>query len=230
MSKLSCIAVATALICLPSAVLAQEEAGPWTLEGTAGAVSDYRFRGVSLSDEEPALQAGATLSHASGFYGDVYLSTIDEYGLDADGDGATVEATLTVGWVGAWLGLDWDAAVSAYRYPGGTDVDYVEIPVQASRTFGASTWTVGAAFAPAQDALGDEDNRYVWTGIDHAPEGWPVSLGASVGYEDGAWAPDGKTDWRLGGYLPLGPVTAGAEWIDSDADEGALVFSVFLSL
>jgi uncharacterized protein (TIGR02001 family) len=227
-------AVALAVGILMPAAASAQEAGPWTLEGTFGAVTDYRFRGLSLSDERPAVQAGATLSHASGFYGDVYLSSIEEYGLDADGDGATIEATLTAGWAGAWLGLDWDAAVSAYRYPRGTDVDYVEIPVQAGRTVGATTWAVGAAYAPAQDALGDEDNRYLWAGVEHAPEGWPVSLAASVGHEAGAWAPDGKTDWRLGAFRALGPAVLGAEWIDSDvdsdADGGALVVSLFFAL
>jgi uncharacterized protein (TIGR02001 family) len=215
--------------CFATGAKAQEETSEWSLEATVGVVSDYRFRGLSLSGEDPALQAGATASHASGFYADVYLSSIEEYGVGDDGEGSELEVTLTGGWAGAWLGLDWDAAVSAYRYPGGDDVDYVEIPVQASRTFGPATATLGVAYAPAQRALGDEDNRYLWTGLDYAPDAWPVSLSASVGYEDGAWAPDGKTDWRIGGYLPLGPLAVGLEWIDSDAEKGALVGSVFAS-
>lgn len=197
------------------------------MDATVGAVSDYRFRGISLSGGDAAAQAGATLSHSSGLYADVYVSSIEEYGIGGDGDGADVEVTLSAGWAGGWLGLDWDAAVSAYRYPDGDDVDYVEIPVQASRTAGPATFTLGVAYAPSQSALGDTDNRYVWSGLDYAPEGWPVSLAAAVGYEDGAWAPDGKIDWRAGGFLPLGPVMVGLEWVDSDAEDGALVASLF---
>lgn len=48
----------------------------WSLEATVGAVSQYRDRGVPLSDGKVAAQAGATLSHASGLYGDVYASSI----------------------------------------------------------------------------------------------------------------------------------------------------------
>lgn len=228
---MKCIAliIAASALAAPTAVFAQDDGGEWSVEGTVGVVSDYRFRGLSLSGEDPALQAGVTVSHASGFYADVYLSSIEEYGVGEDGDGSELEVTLTGGWAGAWLGLDWDAAVSAYRYPGGDDVDYVEVPVQASRTFGPATATLGVAYAPEQRALGGEDNRYAWAGLDYAPEAWPVSLAASVGYEDGAWAPDGKTDWRIGGFIPVGPLTAGVEWIDSDADKGALVASVFAS-
>lgn len=213
---------------MPGAAFAQDESTDWSVEGTIGVVSDYRFRGISLSDRDPALQVGATLSHASGFYADVYLSGIDEYGFGDDGEGANLEVTLTGGWAGSWLGLDWDAALSAYRYPGGDNVDYVELPVQAGRSFGAVTAKLGLAYAPSQRALADEDNRYVWTGLDYAPEAWPLSLAMSVGHEEGAWAPDGKTDWRFGSFIPWGRLTAGLEWIDSNRDDGALVVSVFV--
>ncbi len=214
----------------PGLALAQdaEGAGPsWTIEGTIGTVSDYRFRGLSLSGGDPAVQGGLTASHASGFYGDAWVSSIEEYGLDADGDGAKIELTLTAGWASSAAGFDFDVAVSTYQYPDGSDVNAFEIPVQASRSIGPATWTVGAAWAPEQSALDDEDNRYVWAGLDYAPEAWPISLSASVGHEDGAWAPGGKTDWRAGAFLPVGPVTAGAEWIDTDVDDGELVLSLF---
>src|SRR3546814_3900291 len=48
---------------------AQEEpAGPVTVTGSVGLVSDYRFRGVSQSDRGMAIQGGITATHESGFY------------------------------------------------------------------------------------------------------------------------------------------------------------------
>lgn len=208
---------------------AAAQANPWTVEGTAGVVSDYRYRGYSLSGGDPAVQGGLTLTHASGLYGDIYLSSIEEYGLGADGDGAEVEVTLTGGWTGSITGFDLDVGISAYQYPDGSDVNYVEIPAQVGRSIGSWTWTVGAAYAPEQAALGDEDNRYVWGGADFAPEAWSVSLSATVGYEDGAYAPTGKTDWLIGASAPIGPVVIGLAWVDSDIDEGAVVASLFAS-
>lgn len=38
------------------------------LSGTAGIVSDYRLRGVSLSDRQPAVTASLAYDHPSGFY------------------------------------------------------------------------------------------------------------------------------------------------------------------
>ncbi|CAN5207526.1 hypothetical protein BH10PSE1_BH10PSE1_23480 [soil metagenome] len=216
-----------ALVFLCSAGPTAAQTASWTIEGTAGAVSDYRFRGYSLSDDKPALQAGLTAAHASGFYADLFVSTIAPYGLGADGDGARFEVTPSVGWAGRLAGFDVDASVAAYRYPDGDDVNYVELPVQVSRTVKDMTWTLGAAYAPEQAALGEEDNRYGWAGLDYAPQAWPISMTATVGYEDGAFAPEGKTDWRIGAERTVGFVTLGVSWVDSDATEGAVVGSVF---
>ena len=201
----------------------------WSVEGVAGVVSDYRFRGYSLSDKAPALQAGLTLGHASGFYGDVFVSSIDEYGIGNDGDGADAEITGSIGWAGVLAGFDVDAAVTAYQYPDGDDVNYLEAPVQIGQTVRDVTWTLGFAYAPAQTPLGDEDNRYGSAGLAYAPETWPISLSASIGYEDGALAPEGKTDWAFDVAHEFGPTTLRLTWVDSDVEDGALVASVFLN-
>lgn len=216
------ILVSIFLLAPVSPALAQS---PWSLDGTVGVVSDYRYRGYSLSDGNPALQAGLTLSHGSGFYGDVFMSSIDEYGIGDDGDGAQVEVTGSLGWAGMLGDFDVEVAVSAYRYPDGDDVNYFEAPVQIGQTVGSLTWTVGVAYAPAQYALSDEDNSYGWAGLSYSPERWPISLSGVVGYEDGAFAPDGKADWAVGAEHDLGPATLALTWVDSDVDAGAVVAS-----
>ena len=221
------IFVALGLSCFAFPAWAQT--ADWSLTGTVGVVSDYRFRGYSLSDERPAFQAWLTAGHASGFYGDVFVSTIDEYGVGLDGDGAEVEITGTLGWAGQVSGFDVDVAASAYRYPDGDDVNYVEFPLQIGRTYESLGWAIGVALAPAQATLGDEENRYGWTSLTYAPPSWPVSLTGSVGYEDGAFAPDGKTDWSVGVARDLGRVSLDLSWTDSDADNGQAVASVFVN-
>ena len=222
--------VALGLVCLAwPACPAWAQTSDWSLTGTAGVVSDYRYRGYSLSDEQPAVQGGLTAGHASGFYGDVFVSTIDEYGVGLDGDGAEVEVTATLGWAGQVEGFEIDVAAAAYRYPDGDDVNYVEFPLQIGRTDEAVGWAVGVAFAPAQTALGDEDNRYGWMSLTYAPSSWPVTFTSGVGYEDGAFAPDGKTDWSIGVARELGRLSLGLSWIDSDADNGQAVATVFVN-
>jgi uncharacterized protein (TIGR02001 family) len=60
-------ACAAAGLTAPAGAETRAEA-PLDLEFTLDAVSDYRFRGISLSDRRPALQPGVTLTHRSGLY------------------------------------------------------------------------------------------------------------------------------------------------------------------
>ena len=47
---------------------AEEAEGPITISGSVTLVSDYRFRGLSLSDKDFAVQPTITISHESGLY------------------------------------------------------------------------------------------------------------------------------------------------------------------
>jgi uncharacterized protein (TIGR02001 family) len=205
-------------------------AQPWRFSGEAAVVTDYRYRGYSLSDEQPALQGGLTLSHDNGVYVGVWGSTIDEYGLDDQGEGASVELDFLAGRTFAVAGFDWDVGLAAYTYPGGRDVDYVEVPVSVSRTVGDFTGTLGLAYAPEQDGLGGEDNTYVYVGGNLAPESWPVALDATLGWEDGAFG-DRKLDWSLSVARTFGPAALALRYVDSDAEDtdaavvGALSFA-----
>lgn len=148
--------------------------------------------------------------------------------MGADGDGAEIEITLSFGFSRSWLGLDWDLAVAASRYPDGSDVDFVEFPVQVGRTTGPWTWALGAIWAPSgQVGLNDRSNRYGWASATYAPAQWPISFTAATGRERGAWAPDGKWDWRAGAAVPLGQITATVDWVDSDREAGAIVAGVY---
>lgn len=220
--------VSTGLVFLAfTAYPAAAQDSAWTVAGQVGVVTDYRDRGYTLSDGGPAVQGDISATHTSGFYLGAWASSIDDYGIGPDGDGARTELTLYAGWTGSVAGFDVDVGVWDNRYPDGTDVDYVEFPVQVGRSIGDVTLAVGAILAPAQNGLGDEENTYFWTRADYAPQTWPVSLHATLGHEDGAFAPDGKTDWRIGLEAPLGVFTLGVDWVDSDTEDNALVGRLF---
>lgn len=59
---------ATALPCTALAQATPAAASPHTFTGNVGLFSQYIFRGLTQTDEEPALQGGLDYSHASGFY------------------------------------------------------------------------------------------------------------------------------------------------------------------
>lgn len=222
MSYIRHVSVGAALLAIAAASAVQ--AGQLDVTGDLAVISDYRFRGLSLSDRKPALQANLTVSHSGGAYGSLFASTIDEYGQDAEGDGATVELDYAVGWAFRAGGVDFDVAAAAYAYPGGRNVNYVELPLQVSRTYDAWTALAGLAYSPEQAAL-DQDNRYVWIGLDHQGVGLPASFSARLGREDGAFASN-KIDWSLTATRPLGRFQATASYVDSNQTRPALVFSL----
>jgi uncharacterized protein (TIGR02001 family) len=71
------------------AAQAADASGPFS--GGVSLTSDYRFRGYSLSDEEPALQGGLTLNLPQGVYLGVWGSSIADYA------GADIEFDLMAG-------------------------------------------------------------------------------------------------------------------------------------
>jgi len=66
------------------------------LSGTVGVVSDYDFRGISLSAKDPALQGSIDWAADSGFYAGAWASNID-YGDGYDGN---IELDLYAGFAG----------------------------------------------------------------------------------------------------------------------------------
>ena len=82
-----------------------------------GAVSDYRYRGISQSRLKPALQGGADYTNNSyGVYAGTWLSTI-KWTKDAGG-GGDVEVDLYFGKRGELTSdVSYDVGVLAYVYP-----------------------------------------------------------------------------------------------------------------
>ncbi|MES2035509.1 MAG: TorF family putative porin [Pseudomonadota bacterium] len=206
--RLATIAVA-ALLSSGGAAFAQDASEGVSLEGEIGVVSDYRFRGLSLSGEDAAIQGGLTMNLPQGFYVGVWGSSIEEY------EGADIEIDLMAGYAFSAGGVDFDVSAVRYVYPDGENVDFWEIPVSAARTWDSFTGTASVVYAPEQDNLGGEDNWYANLSGEYAPESWPVSVDAGVGYEDGAFA-DGKVDWFAGVTLPLGPVALSLHYVGYD--------------
>ncbi len=101
--------VATAALLSLGALAAHAE-----ITGTVSAVSDYNFRGISLSSSDPALQGSLDWAGESGFYAGAWASTID-YGPDYDGN---VEVDLYGGFAGEFSeGFGYDVGLVVYTYP-----------------------------------------------------------------------------------------------------------------
>jgi uncharacterized protein (TIGR02001 family) len=100
-----------------AAAQAQEQQPEHQLSYNAALVSDYRYRGISQSRLDPALQGGADYTHTpTGLYAGVWLSTI-KWTSDLGGDGH-VEMDLYGGKRGdLGNGVTYDAGGLYYFYP-----------------------------------------------------------------------------------------------------------------
>jgi uncharacterized protein (TIGR02001 family) len=87
----------------------------YTLSYNIGAVTDYRYRGISQSRLNPALQGGIDFTHKSGFYLGTWASTI-KWIKDAGGDGP-VEWDLYGGYKGTAGIVGYDVGLLRYQYP-----------------------------------------------------------------------------------------------------------------
>lgn len=212
--------VASALSAAPVAAEAEKPPEPVTLTVDIEAVSDYRFRGISLSGGDPAPQGGATLTLDPGIYASVWGSTIAE----TEG-GADVELQLSLGYATEVLsGLEIDLALNYYAYPSDAGINYLESSAELSYALGPLTPKLGVQYAPPQAHLRDEagakrDNLYAWLGIDLLVGGIPVTLSGRAGYETGLFdtrVRGGKWDWSLGGKVTTKWFDFGLLYIDSN--------------
>lgn len=237
------------LVCATPAFAQEETAppSPIAVSGSASITSDYRFRGVSQSDKEMAIQGGITISHESGFYVGTWGSNLAGWGTFG---GANMELDLIGGFktpIGG--GGTLDVGVTWYMYPGGADkTDFAEPYVKLTGTAGPATLTAGVAYAPKQQAIGrwyrtgadaaagvytspgaKDDNLYVSGDGAFAILGTPITAKAHVGHSWGqnglgpnatAVAPTGSYwDWSLGADATYRNLTLNLSWVDTDISD-----------
>jgi uncharacterized protein (TIGR02001 family) len=88
------------------------------VHGYLTATSDYVFRGVSLSNEQPTLQAGLDYARTGGFFAGLFAAGIDYPRNPFRPDPGTIELDTYVGYSHA-AGRDftWNVALFDYRFP-----------------------------------------------------------------------------------------------------------------
>ena len=204
-----------------------------TVSGNVVLVTDYRFRGLSLSGGDVAVQGAINVNHSSGFYVGTWASSMEDSPIYGH-----TEVDVYAGWTGEIAsGLTADVGLLYYVYPNGKvgDANVFEPYASLTAAIGPATAKVGVAYAWDQDSLGGDDNLYLYTDLGVGIPDTPVSVSAHLGYTDGALSPKvltgsgtgGGIDWSLGATfnitsnLSLGAtyVGVGGASIDSFSDD-----------
>ncbi|HEX8216551.1 MAG TPA: TorF family putative porin, partial [Allosphingosinicella sp.] len=192
-----------------------------SVSGEAELMSDYRFRGISRSDEDPAGQANVTLGHSSGLYVGTRATTLS--GLDnfrlrdpQVQDLGDLELDLYAGYsADLGGGLTLDGGLMYYVFTGDVgQADYAEPYVSLSYLLGPVEATAGAKYAPSQRGTGDEDMLYVFGELEAGIPFTPLTLRAHAGRQD--WGRYGSyTNWSVGGSYSIGPAELGLRYVDT---------------
>jgi len=221
MKKFLLLSVAVLSVSAPA--YAAEDGLPGEFSTTIGFVSEYSFRGLSQSDEGPAVQGSIDWSHDSGFYAGVWGSNVDFN----DGDEATVETDLYAGYSGEIEGFAYDIGALYYAYPGADsdlDYDYFEGAFSLGYDFDVAALSAAINYSPDNFAS-TGDATYVAGYVDVPLPFLPfdTKLSGNIGHqwiEDNAgFGVEDYMDWGLGLSSNIEGFDVGLKYIDTDLDE-----------
>jgi uncharacterized protein (TIGR02001 family) len=197
------------LALMPLAAQAQEDDGSG-FNWNAAATSEYMFRGISQTDDHPAIQAGAGYSFSNGFYVGGWVSNVDF------GESTDAEIDTFVGWNGDLNdNLNLDVQLVRYNYVGEPDgVDYAYNELIGKVSFAEN---YSATLGYTNDFLNsDTDSFYGAVGGSWAV-GNEVNLTAGLGYTTVQGPEDGYLDYSVGVNRDFGPVNIGLGYIGTDS-------------
>jgi len=223
--------------------LVAEKNVPGKFSGTVSLTSEYLFRGISQTDDAPAIQGSLDYeaklgdSGVSGYLG-IWGSNV-RFKEGSGVDGATIEADFYGGLRGSIgkTGIGWDVGFIYYAYPGADsnlNYDYVEAQGAVSYDFGPAAATFSLNYSP--DNFGESgDAFYTKLGVD-VPVGKFLTLSAygarqTIDKEQVFGAPD-YWEWNFSGSVNVAGFDLSVAYSDTDipnADDKAgptVIFTV----
>lgn len=192
---------------------------------TAGVVSDYTFRGISQTDENPAVQGGAELSLPTSDWLAIYAGV---WGSNVDfGDDTRAEVDLYGGLRGTFDKLGVDVGFIRYFYTSGndnSDLDYTEAKLAVSYDFGFVLPSAAIYYSP--DFTANSDTGVYYTAGVAVPipfTEFSPTIKANIGKQyiddnDAFGTPD-YMDWNIGLFASYWGFTAGVQYVDTDLEK-----------
>lgn len=165
----------------------KEDTGVFALKNfsaTAAITSDYVFRGLSQTDEDPAVQVSFDYKHPMGFFLGGWGSNVDESISEGN-----VELDLYAGFKKEIAeNLTFDLSVIYYWYPGDgrePEKDYVEGHAGLSYAFTKVPLepNLGLGFNYSPDFYGEDGDAYYTSGTLRLSLPYQVGLGFELGYQ-----------------------------------------------
>ncbi len=232
MKKIASAIVLAGLVGAPALAVAGDS--PHTLTGNISLTSDYVFRGVSQTQNGPAIQGGFDYSHSSGIYLGTWASNVSwvkEGGFKND---SSMELDLYGGYRGSVGDIGYDVGVIGYIYPG-DGIAGVATPNTTEIYLGASWKFLSAKYSHvvSKNFIGwvnpvtldnSRGSNYLELNANYdLGSGW--GLIGHVGhqkvkdYDNGAGKDADYTDWKIGVSKDIGFGVVTLAYTDTDAED-----------
>lgn len=199
---------------LAGATIAGVGAANAEVSGSVALTTDYVFRGVTQTDNGPAIQGSFDWSNEN-VYAGAWASNVDDFGADA-----SMELDLYVGITGEHEQFSWDASLVGYFYPGaedsGSEFDYFEGILAGSYALSEQV-SVGATAAYTPEYFGEVGDG-LWLAVNGS---YAFSDAFSVSGEFGNQDVDTLGDydtWNLGGSYAMHGFTLDLRYHDTNID------------
>lgn len=220
------ISTAVALATLPLGVsVATAEDLP--ISANISLVSDYAFRGISQTDQRPALQGGFDYEHDSGFYVGVWGSNVSWLSDAEQGTGEnssnSLEIDVYAGYATELGPIGIDVGLLQYYYPGDFDSSWraatgIENPNTLEGYIGLSweflSFTYSHAFTDLFGIDNSKNSKYYDLSASYEIVE-NLTLDAHYGYSSIKNA-DNYKDWSLGATYSFGGFDIGLHYVDTD--------------
>jgi len=208
---------------------ASAPASDWAFTSNLGLFSDYRFRGISQTNKNPAIQGGFDLGHSSGFYVGNWNSNVDS----AQYTGANIEMDFYGGYKHSFEGgFGIDVGAIYYYYPGSgangaTKINNTELYIAGS--YGPVSLKYNYAVSDFFSTPDSKGSNYLDLGFNYdfgnsfgvvAHYGYQyLKGGARVPEMNGATpGPGNISDWKLGGTYTIDGWAIGLAYIATNRD------------
>ena len=217
--SIASVAVAAALA-VPALAHAQTPSSS-PIAGNLSLVSDYRFRGITQTFEEPAIQGGFDYAHPSGLYIGNWNSSI----ADSFFGGSPLEMDFYAGYKPTFGDITLDLGILYYYYPGSDAPGIGRIDNTELYAGAAWKWLSAKYFHAVSDFFGAPDTKnsnYIDLTASYAfGAGWGVvgHLGHQKIKNNSA---ADYTDYKVGLTKDLSGWVLGVAYVDNDA-EGTIV-------
>jgi uncharacterized protein (TIGR02001 family) len=203
--------------CLSACLLASSQTSASEFSGLVTLTTEYIYRGMTLSDGDPAIQAGVDYEHDSGLFAGIWASSMDVITPVSE---RKRELDFYAGYISSP-----DAPLSAtvtalyYTYPGQTGArryDYIELLL-------SGTWRERHTleFGYTDDLYGLDRIARHW----ELRSEWPVAnawvISGAFGGNDLSDAGSGRfLYWHLGASARYERLTFDLRWHDAERPEG----------